>query len=181
MALNFGLFFLTEELRLDGSNFAEWYLLLRDSLQNDNLLYVIDGPLGDQPNDYAREEVRKEWHDRYGMYARVEWPMCTRMTYDDLRVQFNNTRANEIINGIKILFGAQVRVAGYKCLDEFLSTVMEEKTCLDQHLVRMHQIHRRLMHVWNYWVPDEWAMDIVLRPLPLSYKSFVCYFVMKGE
>ena len=110
---------------------------------------MIDGPLGDQPNDSAREEVHKEWHDRYGMYAPVEWLMCTRMTYD-LRVQFNNTRANEIINGLKILFGAQVRVAGYECLDEFLSTVMEEKTCLDQHLVWMHEIHRRLTHVWNY-------------------------------
>ena len=47
--------------------------------------------------------------------------------------------------------------------------------------MRMHEIHRRLTHVWNYWIADEWAMDIVLRSLPLSYKSFVRDFVMKGE
>ena len=111
---------------------------------------------------------------------RVEWLMHSSMTYD-LRVHFSDTRADEIINRLKILFGAQVRVARFECLDEFLSTMMEEKTCLDQHLVRMHEIHRHLTHVWDYWMANETAMDVVLRSLPLSYKSYVRDFVMKGE
>ena len=133
-----------------------------------------------EPNDSAREEVREEWHDLHGMYVRIEWLMCTCMNFE-LRGQFNNSYANEIIDGLKALFSAQVRVARYECLDEFLSTMMEEKTCIDQHLVRMHEIHQRLTYVWDYWMADEWAMDIVLRSLPISYKSFVRDFVMKGE
>ena len=125
------------------------YLRLRDTLQTNNLLYVIDEPLGDQPNDSAREEVREEWHDLHGMYVRIEWLMCTYMNFE-LRGQYNDSRANEIIDGLKALFLAQVRVARYECLDEFLSTMMEEKTCIDQHLVRMHEIHRRLTDVWDY-------------------------------
>ena len=111
---------------------------------------------------------------------RVEWLMRSSMTYD-LRVQFSDTRVEESINRLKILFGAQVRVARFECLDEILSIMMEENICLDQHLVRMHEIHRRLTHVWDYWMADETAMDVVLRSLPFSYKSYVRDFVMKGE
>ena len=132
-----------------GSNFAEWYLRLRDTLQTNDLLYMIDRPLGDQLDDSASEEVRYEWHDHYGMFVRVEWLMRTCMNFD-LRGKFSDSCANEIIAGLNVLFMAQVRVARYKCLDEFLSTMMEEKTCLDQHLVRMHEIHRCLTYVWDY-------------------------------
>ena len=111
MALNFGLFFIAEDLRLDGSNFADWYLCLRDTLQTNDLLYVIDKPLRDQPDDSTSEEVREEWHDHYGMYVRVEWLMCTCMNFD-LRGQFSDSRANEIITGLKVLFMSQVRVRG---------------------------------------------------------------------
>ena len=110
----------------------------------------------------------------------VKWLMCTCMNFD-LRGQFNNSRANEIIDELKVLFIAQVRVIKYECLDEFLSTMTEEKTCLDQHLVKMHEIHRRLTYVWDYWISDELAIDVVLCLLPLSYKNYVGDFVMKGE
>ena len=112
------------------------------------------------------------------MYMRDEWLMRSSMTYD-LRVLFIDNRADEIVRRLKILLGAQVRAARLECLNEFLSTMMEEKTCLDQHLVRMHEIHRRLTHVWDYWMADETTMDVVLRSLPLSYKSYVRDFVMK--
>ena len=37
--------FLAEELRLDGSNFAEWYMRLREVLHTNVELYVLDEPL----------------------------------------------------------------------------------------------------------------------------------------
>ena len=71
-----------------------------------------------------------------------------------------------MIAELKVLFAAQVRVIRFECLNEFLSTMMEEKTCLYQHLVMMHEIHRRLTYDWDYWMADELAMDVVLRSLP---------------
>ena len=180
MAFDFSPFLFGENLRLDGSNFIEWCQLLRDTLEKNFLLYVIEEPLRDRPDDSDGEDAYEDWRDVCDTYMRVEWLMCSSMTYD-LRVQFSDTRADEIINRLKILFGAQVRVAWLECLDEFVSTMMEEKTCLDQHLVRMHEIHRRLTHVWDYWMADETTMYVVLRSLPLSYKSYVRDFVMKGE
>ena len=42
MALDFIPFFLAKELRIDGSNFAEWYQRLRDTLETNNFLFMID-------------------------------------------------------------------------------------------------------------------------------------------
>ena len=51
-------------------------------------------------------------------------------------------------------------------MNEFLSLKMEENTCLEQHLRKMHEIHHRLVLVWDYLITDEFAMDGVLRSLP---------------
>ena len=109
MAFDFRPFIFDENLRHDGSNFGEKNILL----------YVIEEPLKYRPNDSAGEDAYEDWHDDSDIYIRVECLMHDSMTYD-LRVQFNNTRANEITDGLKILFGAQVRIARHECLDDFL-------------------------------------------------------------
>ena len=86
-----------------------------------------------------------------------------------------------MIAELKVIFAAQVRAIRFECVSEFLSTMMEEKTCLYQHLMRMHEIHRRLTYDWDYLMSDEMAINVVLHSLPLSYKSYIRDFVMKGE
>ena len=39
---DYGKMFLSEELRLDGENFASWYIRLRETLFENDELYVID-------------------------------------------------------------------------------------------------------------------------------------------
>ena len=59
--------------------------------------------------------------------------------------------------------------------------MMEEKTCLEQHLVKMLDIHRRLTFYLDYWMTDELAVDVVLRLLPPSNKDYVRGVAMKRE
>ena len=66
------------------------------------------------------------------------------------------------------MFIVQVRVAKFACLNEFLSLKMGENTCLEQHMRKMHEIHHRLVLVWDYLMTDEFAIDGVLRSLPPS-------------
>lgn len=68
----------------------------------------------------------------------------------ELRVCFSNTNAYDMVDALTALFISQVRVMKYECLDEFLSTKMEESTCLESHLSNMHMIHGRLVHDWDY-------------------------------
>ena len=81
MALDYGRLFLVEELRLDGSNFAKWYLLLRNVLHTNDLLHVLDELIGDKPDASASEEDHMEWLEHQGTYLLVEWLMCNFINY----------------------------------------------------------------------------------------------------
>ena len=51
---DYGSLFVAEEPRLDGSNFVEWYLRLREVIHTNAELYVLDEPLEDKPDDSAQ-------------------------------------------------------------------------------------------------------------------------------
>ena len=55
---------------------------------------------------------------------------------------------------------------------------MEENSCLEQHLRKMHKMYYTLMDVWNYEMTDDLAIDEVLRSLPPSFKNYVRDSVM---
>ena len=44
---DYGSLFVAEELHLDGSNFIEWYLILCEVLHANDLLDVLEEPIGD--------------------------------------------------------------------------------------------------------------------------------------
>ena len=88
--------------------------------------------------------------------------MCTFMN-SDLSRQFKHLTAMEIVGELKNRFLAQVRNVRFKCLNGFLSLQMEDNTCLEQHLRIMHEIHHRLVLVWNYKMNDDFTIDGVLR------------------
>ena len=60
MAFDFSPFIFGENLRLDGSNFSRWYQLLRDTLEKNFLLYVIEEPLRDRPDDSDGEDAYED-------------------------------------------------------------------------------------------------------------------------
>ena len=71
-----------------------------------------------------------EWLEQKTTYLKVEWLMCTFMN-DGLSGRFKNSSANEIVDELKEMFIAQVRVARFECMNEFLSLKMEENTFLE--------------------------------------------------
>ena len=61
---DYGSMFVAEELRLDGSNFIEWYQRLREVLATNDQLYVLHEPLEEKPQDSASYNKRMAWLDR---------------------------------------------------------------------------------------------------------------------
>ena len=86
-----------------------------------------------------------------------------------------------MIDELKSRFIVHFRGARFTLEDEFLSLKMEENTCLETHLVRMHGIHLRLVEDFDYWTMEEYAILQVLRSLPPSYRDFVHDYVGRGE
>ena len=122
---DYGKMFLSEELRVDGLNFATWFMRLRETLYENHELYVIDEPLEECPDVTADYEGYMEWYAQQTIYLKVQWLVCTFMNIN-LGNQFENLIAIEIVNELKSRFIAQVRVARFEVLDEFLSTKMEK-------------------------------------------------------
>ena len=87
MSLDYDRLFLAEEPRLNGSNFVEWYLLLREVLHTNALLYVLDEPIEERPDASASQEYYMEWLEQKTTYLKVKWLMCFFMN-DGLSRQF---------------------------------------------------------------------------------------------
>ena len=66
--IDLGSFFQDEELKSDGSNFIDWYQCFRGLLYVNDVLYVIQEPLGDAPDESASEEEHNEFRARRDMY-----------------------------------------------------------------------------------------------------------------
>lgn len=61
-----------EELKADGSNFIDWYQLLRDVLVSNDLLYMIREPLGDGSGDSASEDDGDDYRTRRDLFIIVQ-------------------------------------------------------------------------------------------------------------
>ena len=72
-------------------------------------------------------------------------------------------------------------MARFELENAFLSTKMEEHTCLETHLAKMHGMHLSLVDDFDYWTMEEFAITTVLHSLPPSYEDFVHGYVGRGE
>ena len=175
--IDYGSFLRDEELKSDGSNFIDWYQRLRGVLLQNDLLYIIEEPLGDAPDNSASEDDHDEYRDRCDSTIAVQCMMRFSMVAG-MRGRFVNTNPYEMVDELKTLFAPQVRLMKYEYLEKFLSTKMEEKTCLVSHLKIMHDLHARLTGDLDYWMTDAFAINAVLFSLPPSYKNVVVDYVM---
>ena len=91
---DYGSMFVAEELHLDGLNFIEWYLRLREVLSTHDQLYVLHEPLEEKPKDSASYNKRMAWLDRSKTHIQVNWMMSVFMN-SDLAKQFKNLSAIE--------------------------------------------------------------------------------------
>ena len=177
---DYGKLFVAEELRLDGSNFIEWYLRLREVLSNYDELYVLHETLGEKPKASASYNKRMAWLHRSKTHTKVNWLMSVFMN-SDLAKQFKNLSAIESVTEIKKMFIAHVRIARFEGLDEFLSNKMEETDFLEQHLEKMYKIYYTLVNAWDMEMSDEFVIDGLLRSLPASFKNCVRDYVMERD
>ena len=167
-------------LKVNGSNFIDWYLRLRAMLKRRDALHVIQEHVGNPPGDSADEQEVDDFRDRRELFFLIRHTMIYSMALE-LRMHFDNFGAYDIIDELKSMFVAQFRVARFEIENEFLSTKMEEHTCLETHVAKMHGIYQSLVEDFDYWTTNEFAITMVLHSLPPSYKNFVHDYVGRGE
>jgi hypothetical protein len=120
--LNFMHFFNGQELSPDGSNFTNWYLCLRKSLQSNQTLFMIIGPLGLPPEEHLDKSMINTFCYRQN-YCFVVRTVIHSMLVSEMRGFWETAASNEIISDLKEIFEPQVRLMGHECLDEYSSHV----------------------------------------------------------
>jgi gag-polypeptide of LTR copia-type len=173
-----------ERLRVDGSNFADWYSRLRTSLKRANILFTIEMHVEEHPdNDVGDQEILDHYVRRQKCSV-VRNVMIFSMS-EDLSIQFQDTDSYDMMDTLKTMFVREFRVARFELESKFLSTKMEERTSLGDHLDRMHEMYLTLVEDYEYWTmnestTEEFAINTLLHSLPPSYGDYVHSYVGSG-
>ena len=169
-----------ERLKENGSNFVSWYLRLRALLKRINLSFLTKEHVGNPPTNDMDAQAAIDYQYRRRTYAIAKGIIETSIP-QALREEYADLDTYDMIDELKSSNLHQFRVARFELESEFLSTKMEEGSCLKAHLAKMHEIHLSLVDDFDYWTTDESAIYTVLHSLPPSYTDHVHGYVGRGE
>jgi hypothetical protein len=130
-------------------------------IQND-FLYVIEEPLVNAPGPNASAQDRHKYREARDIAIEVQTLMASYME-PHLKAYYQNRDPFAMISALQTLFAPQVRNLSYECLNEFISTKMEENTYFGSHLTNMHRVYRRVNDMLNYLITNELVIDVVLQ------------------
>ena len=111
-------FFQCPLLRVDGSNFIDWYQDLRHVLRDNDILYVIKEPLGDKSGASASQEEDDAYCACWDTFITIQCTMTSCMA-PELRSRFEDLEPYDMVDELKALFMEQVRLMKFKCLNIF--------------------------------------------------------------
>jgi hypothetical protein len=144
------------------------------------MLHVINEPVGDAPRDDANIDDYDVYPDNQDNVVAVQ-TMMVASTEPQMKEHYQNLNPYVMVGVLKGFFAPQMSLMRFESLREFLSTKMEENTCLVSHLMNMHRIRRNLIDDLDYLMTDELTIDVVMLSLPPSYKEFINTYVNTGD
>jgi hypothetical protein len=127
--IDYDSFMWEERLKNEWSNFPCWHQHVRNVLIQKDLLYVLEETLAEAPRPNATAQDRDEYHEAHDISIKVQNLMAGSME-PHLKAYYQHHKPFAMIKVPQTLFAPQVRKQSYYCLNEFLSTKMEENTCI---------------------------------------------------
>ena len=100
---NYGSFVCDVELKVDGSNFIDWYQHHKRPLISNNLLNVIRELLGDTPDNSVSEKGDDEHHTHRYLFMTVQYAILHSME-SELHVRVNDTNTYDVVVELKALY-----------------------------------------------------------------------------
>src|SRR4051812_19368463 len=99
-----------ERLRVDGSNFADWYSRLRTSLKRANILFTIEMHVEEHPDNDVGDQEILDHYARQQKCSVVRNVMILSMS-EDLSIQFQDTDSYDMTDTLKTMFIREFRIA----------------------------------------------------------------------
>ena len=120
---DYGNFKTIEPLKRDGSNFRYWYQCLRDVLQMNDMLHVVEAPLRYPPGPEASAQDRDDYQEECD-HCRLVEDMMLSAVVPHLRDRLKYFNAYEVYLLIQSLFRPHMRMMAFECKKEFYSMKM---------------------------------------------------------
>ena len=160
VVLNFNAFLEKTKLKDDGSNYTDWVRNLRIILIAAKKAYVLEAPLGDAPVFPATQDVLNAWQSRSDDYSLVQCGILYSLE-PGLQKRFEQHRAYEMFQELKLVFQTHARVERYETSDKYFAYKMEENSSTSEHVLRLSVYYNCLNQV-GVNLPDKIVIDKVL-------------------
>ena len=169
-----------EKLKLDGSNFGEWYRNVRIILRNEGKESYLTTPPMVEPPKTASDAEKKKYEEDDKKHLSVQCLLCYIMV-PELQKRFEYHAACDIISDLKKLFQEQDRNEIFNMIKGLINTKMPEGSSVSSHIFKMQgyiqELERREVPITNIFVTD-----VILNSLPSSFTHFVQnYHMMKWD
>jgi hypothetical protein len=149
---------------------------LRAVLRSYYLIYVIEEPLGDAPGADAGVMELEAHVVALNNAIAIRNLMHEVMVPHWRNLYLNHTPRDMMVDLIQ-RFYQKARMQKFDCISEFHSMKMDEGTLLEDHLLAMSRLYRRLTDVFTYRISDVIAVDTVMLSLPETYNGFIESYV----
>src|SRR4051812_27167634 len=111
--------------------------------------FLTKEPVGNPPANDVDAQAAIDYQYRRRTYAIAKGIIETSIP-QPLREEYDDLDTYDMIDELKSSNLHRFRVARFELESEFLSTKMEEGSCLKAHLAKMHEIHLSLVDDFDY-------------------------------
>ena len=166
-----------ERERLNHTNFNDWYRNLRIVLKPEKKLYVLEGPVPEEP-PFTPRAAHIAWSKHNDDSIEVAALMLGTMI-PDLQKNLLNHTAFAMINELKDMFQQLAKQERFETVRALHAMKMKEGENVSNHVLMMKG---HLDHLERLEAPYPLALatDIILNSLPKSYDSFILNYNMNG-
>ncbi|KAI3664935.1 hypothetical protein L6452_43548 [Arctium lappa] len=165
--------------KLDGTNFIEWFRLLRVVLRHEKKFYVLETPPPNVPVKNAPTEVITAYDKYEDDYLIVGCLMLATMTPELLRDHENMT-AWYMISSLKSMFQLQIKRKIFDTFKALSACKMTERSSVSAHILKMKGYFDQLTRL-GFPLGQELEIDMVLNSLSKTDKQFIKDYNMKDK
>src|SRR3954471_24675913 len=135
-SFNLGSFLEKDKLKIDGSNFTNWFFTLRILLVPLKMAYVLVAALGDEPPADASQDEKNVYLSKTDGYNLVQSGMLYSMEAE-LKKHFERIGAYDIITDLEAVFAPHSRAERYEASEAFFLVKTDEHNSVSEHVVKM--------------------------------------------
>ena len=162
--------------KLSGPNYLEWMRALRMTLRYEDKEYVLDNQIPEYNEVTATDEQTAVYNKHCADSNKVSCIMVSTMSAE-LQKLFEESWAYEINEKLREMFGKGQRQERLEVLSALKKCEHKDGESVSAHVMKIQRLMDKLNKL-GVTIDQNFAIDMILDSLPISYGPFVMQFTM---